>query len=65
MATGDNILTAVSVAGQCGIIDASKPTFCGDLARDNRTGDPYILWRRQEANFVKQGPQHEVSDDEM
>ena len=31
MATGDNILTAMSVARQCKIIDENKTTFMGDL----------------------------------
>lgn len=35
MATGDNVLTAISVAGQCGIIDRNKNVFLGDLVTDN------------------------------
>ena len=31
MATGDNVLTAISVAAQCGIIDRKRQTFLGDL----------------------------------
>jgi cation-transporting ATPase 13A3/4/5 len=31
MATGDNILTATSVARQCKIIDENKKTLMGDL----------------------------------
>ena len=34
MATGDNILTAISVAGQCGIIDTKHLVYIGDLAID-------------------------------
>ncbi len=34
MATGDNVLTAISVAGQCGIIDKKKMTFLGDVSID-------------------------------
>ena len=46
MATGDNILTAVSVAGLSGIIDSSFPTFCGELIEDNTARGPYIRWSR-------------------
>ena len=31
MATGDNILTAVSVAKQCGILDETKEVWMGDI----------------------------------
>ena len=46
MATGDNILTAVSVAGLSGIIDSTLPTFCGELIEDNTARGPYISWSR-------------------
>ena len=32
MATGDNVLTAVSVARQCNVIDADKETWLGELS---------------------------------
>jgi len=45
MATGDNVLTAISVAGQCGIIDDSKPIHFGDLhTTDNENDQPWISW---------------------
>lgn len=31
MATGDNVLTAISVARQCNIIDPDKETWLGEL----------------------------------
>jgi cation-transporting ATPase 13A2 len=34
MATGDNILTATSVARQCKIIDEKKRTLMGDLVEN-------------------------------
>jgi len=43
MATGDNILTATSVARQCKIIDENKRTFIGDLV-ENLKGSPEITW---------------------
>ena len=42
MATGDNVLTAISVAGQCGIIDKEKQVFLGDLSVDQTTNQPFI-----------------------
>ena len=43
MATGDNVLTAISVAQQCGIIDGSKPIHFGDLHIADGE-DPWISW---------------------
>lgn len=37
MATGDNVLTAISVAGQCGIIDIENQVWLGDLSEDEVT----------------------------
>lgn len=42
MATGDNVLTAISVAGQCGIIDKKKQVFLGDISHDESSGLPFI-----------------------
>lgn len=42
MATGDNVLTAISVARQCGIIPAIGSVFLGDLSIDLVSGKPYI-----------------------
>ena len=46
MATGDNILTAISVAGQCGIINPKHRVFIGDLAIDQDTERPFINWEQ-------------------
>ena len=46
MATGDNVLTAISVALQCGIIEKNKSVYLGDLAENIRRGGPYIEWTR-------------------
>ena len=37
MATGDNVLTAISVAGQCGIIDRKDQVYLGDLSIDEQS----------------------------
>ena len=44
MATGDNVLTAISVASQCGIIDRAKQVYLGDLSVDEKTGKPFVIW---------------------
>ena len=44
MATGDNVLTAISVASQCGIIDRAKQVYLGDLSVDQNTGKPFVIW---------------------
>lgn len=43
MATGDNILTAMSVGRQCKIIDENKTTFMGDLVECDGA-EPSIKW---------------------
>ena len=44
MATGDNVLTAISVAGQCGIIDIKDQVWLGDLSEDEVTKQKFIMW---------------------
>ena len=43
MATGDNVLTAISVGRECKIIDPASEVFLGDI---KKAGDKEIvLWR--------------------
>jgi cation-transporting P-type ATPase 13A2 len=43
MATGDNVLTAISVGRQCKIVDASSEVFLGDV---KRVGDKELVtWK--------------------
>ena len=35
MATGDNVLTAISVARECNIVEAEVEVFLGDLKIEN------------------------------
>jgi cation-transporting P-type ATPase 13A2 len=51
MATGDNVLTAISVARQCKIIDGDKPVWLGDIGTINNL--PALIWKstRAEDNF--------------
>lgn len=41
MATGDNMLTALSVGRKCGIIEENKTVYLGDLVGDNED----LNWR--------------------
>lgn len=43
MATGDNVLTAISVGRECNIIDAETEVFLGDLRSEN--GADKIFWK--------------------
>lgn len=45
MATGDNILTAISVARQCHIIDDQIEVWLADLKCPIDSGEPQIEWK--------------------
>ena len=45
MATGDNLLTAASVAKKCNILDPKSKVLCGDLATNQDTGKTFIDWQ--------------------
>ena len=45
MATGDNVLTAISVARQCSIVDSESEVWFGDIATKPETGLEYIEWK--------------------
>ena len=64
MATGDNVLTAISVAGQCGIINRQDQVFLGDLSIDEITGKRFVIWTCQnlnKRNFSMQDKSREYS----
>ena len=42
MATGDNVLTAISVARQCKMLDAKKPVYLGEMTTVNDVKQ--IVW---------------------
>jgi len=44
MATGDNVLTAISVARQCNILDSQQEVWLGDLAHVPG-GPQYVEWK--------------------
>jgi cation-transporting ATPase 13A3/4/5 len=43
MATGDNVLTAISVGRECNIIDASSEVFLGDVRKVK--GKEVVIWK--------------------
>ena len=42
MATGDNVLTAISVARECLIVESDAEVFIGDLKNEN--GTDFLYW---------------------
>ena len=44
MATGDNILTAISVATQCKIIEKNKKVYVGDILFNDQSNQSQIVW---------------------
>ncbi len=44
MATGDNVLTGISVGRECGIIDAESKVFLGDM-RTDMNGVKRVIWK--------------------
>lgn len=43
MATGDNVLTAISVGRQCNIVDAETEVFLGDVVK--RHDREEVMWK--------------------
>ncbi len=43
MATGDNVLTAISVGRECNIIDGESEVFLGDVKREGL--NEVVFWR--------------------
>jgi magnesium-transporting ATPase (P-type) len=43
MATGDNVLTAISVARQCNIIESDKDVWLGDIQTVN--DQQVVIWK--------------------
>lgn len=47
MATGDNVLTAISVARQCNMLDREKPVYLGEIVQKH--DEQTLVWNRTEA----------------
>lgn len=70
MATGDNVLTAISVGRECNIIDAQTEVFLGDVKKDEATGKEIVFWKSTKSGqHVLQPntliPNQEFFDDEQ
>jgi cation-transporting ATPase 13A3/4/5 len=65
MATGDNILTAVSVARQCSIIDEANEVWIGDIVDSNSVA--MLIWKSSKSNetFKKLPWNYEQDDIEV
>lgn len=48
MATGDNVLTAISVARQCKILEPTKPVYLGEL--EEHANGKKVVWSLQAPN---------------
>jgi cation-transporting ATPase 13A3/4/5 len=55
MATGDNVLTAISVGRQCNIIESDAEVFLGDIKRDEYSGKEFVAWKS-----TKSGNAHKI-----
>lgn len=49
MATGDNVLTAISVGRECNIIDGESEVFLGDVRKDD-FGNETVFWKSTKSN---------------
>lgn len=45
MATGDNVLTAISVARQCAILNEESEVYLADVIYDRLTGTEKLEWK--------------------
>jgi len=60
MATGDNVLTAISVARQCKLIDYKKPVYLGEKVTDDQ-GKSTVEWRSSQENIPTAASVHPKS----
>ena len=52
MATGDNVLTAISVARQCKILDPEKPVYLGEIVTNDQ-GLSSIQWKSSQVPMAE------------
>ena len=60
MATGDNVLTAISVGRECNIIDGESEVFLGDVKRDG--DNEVVFWKSTKSNRHELMPKTLVPD---
>lgn len=54
MATGDNVLTAISVGRECNIIDAESEVFLGDVKREG--DNEVVFWKSTKSSKHQLSP---------
>lgn len=54
MATGDNVLTAISVGRECSIIDAETEVFLGDVRTEGQSEK--VFWKSTKNTTHKLNP---------
>lgn len=67
MATGDNVLTAISVGRECSIIDAETEVFLGDVKKVGNTEKVYFKSTKTSTHRLNPGtlePNKKFFDDE-
>ena len=62
MATGDNILTAISVSKECGIVKKDQEIYSLELEK-NENGEEYFFW--DVINEDKNGNKNNISENEI
>eukprot|EP00127_Corallochytrium_limacisporum_P000658 Clim_evm57s22 gene=Clim_evmTU57s22 len=64
MVTGDNALTATSVARECGMIGTEAPVWLGDLSSElDADGRPFINWTHMDEPDIRMEDSHRSSMD--
>ena len=54
MATGDNVLTAISVGKGCGIVNENSQVYIVDLIKDDNGYDKVIWYNTNNENQVRE-----------
>ncbi|CAD8078910.1 unnamed protein product [Paramecium primaurelia] len=58
MVTGDNVLTAISVARQCNLVQPNQRIFLGDIAEEKLDGKNHITWKDFDMNDKVLNPEN-------
>ncbi|CAD8214246.1 unnamed protein product [Paramecium octaurelia] len=58
MVTGDNVLTAISVARQCSLVQPNQRIFLGDIAEEKLDGKNHITWKDFDMNEKVLNPEN-------
>jgi len=64
MATGDNILTAISVAKECGLISNGLPIYTCDLNKENSSNEFNLSWNLVDT-FIDQDEDQDMIEEHL